>query len=263
MKRIVISVVLLVVIGLAAFYFEIGVSAAVKRDRALSSAKSYLEKGKVDEAIIELKNALKADPASPEAHHELGLVLMKKGDIRTAYAEFVRATDLKPDFIKARYQLATLQLRGRDTKQAKQQLEKLRAQDKDSEESRYLAAQIAMAEKDPDTALYELQEILKKDPGKSQIYLDMGMVHAGKNNFKAAEGAFRKALELDPKFHRARVALATLYALTGEQGRAEEELIIATKEDPENEELLHVLGNFYSSTRRSDDLEILYRDLLI
>ena len=38
--------------------------------------------------------------------------------------------------------------------------------------------------------------------------------------------------------------------------------MLATKADPENEELLHVLGNFYSSTRRYDDLEKLYQDLL-
>ena len=79
-----------------------------------------------------------------------------------------------------------------------------------------------------------------------------------KKDFRAAESAFRKALEIDPKFHRARVALAQLYAATGKQDQAEQELLLATKADPENEELLHVLGSFYTSTRRFDDLEKLY-----
>ena len=92
--------------------------------------------------------------------------------------------------------------------------------------------------------------------------MDMGKVHMAKKDFAAAEAAYRKALEIDPKFHRARVALAQLYAATGKQEQAEQELLLATKADPENEELLHILGNFYSSTRRYDDLEKLYQELL-
>ena len=103
---------------------------------------------------------------------------------------------------------------------------------------------------------------LIRNHSKASIYFDMGQVHMSKKDFPAAETAFRKALEIDPKFHRARVALAQLYAATGKQEQAEQELLLATKADPENEELLHVLGNFYSSTRRYDDLEKLYQDLL-
>ena len=39
-------------------------------------------------------------------------------------------------------------------------------------------------------------------------------------------------------------------------------MLLATKADPENEELLHVLGSFYTSTRRFDEVEKLYQDLL-
>ena len=36
----------------------------------------------------------------------------------------------------------------------------------------------------------------------------------------------------------------------------------ATKADPENEDLLHVLGSFCSRTRRTDEFAKLYQDLL-
>ena len=67
---------------------------------------------------------------------------------------------------------------------------------------------------------------------------------------------------MDPKFNRARIALAQLYATLEKQDQAEQELLLATKADPENEELLHVLGSFYTSTRRFDEVEKLYQDLL-
>src|SRR6185436_19591758 len=129
-------------------------------------------------------------------------------------------------------------------------------------EARYLAAQIAVAEKDPDRALQELQEAFNKEPGKGQIYIDIGQVHMSKRDFKAAEEAFRKALAIDSKLFRARIALAQLYIVTGEQDKAEQELLAATKADPENENLLHLLGIFYSRTRQLDDFESLYQDLL-
>ena len=56
--------------------------------------------------------------------------------------------------------------------------------------------------------------------------------------------------------------MAQLYAGIGNQGKAEQELIIATQTDPENESLVHVLGRLYSVTRRLDAVEQLYLDLL-
>lgn len=48
----------------------------------------------------------------------------------------------------------------------------------------------------------------------------------------------------------------------GDQAKAEQELILATKADPENENLLHILGSYYAGTRKFDEFEKLYLDLL-
>ena len=263
MRKIILGLAAFVVLGGGVFaYSKLGGSPEVKRERALKKAKDYLAQAKLNEAIVEYKNALRADPSSAEAHYELGMALLKQGGGRTGYNELVRAIDLKPDFIKARFQIATMHAMSKDIQRAKQELEKIRRQDQDAKEGYYLAAQIAMVEKKPDSALKELEAALNKEPNQASIYLDMGQVHMAKKDFAAAETAYRKALEVDPKFFRARIALAQLYATTSKQDQAEQELLIATKADPENEELLHVLGNFYSSTRRYDDLEKLYQDLL-
>src|SRR5687767_105520 len=152
MKRIVLIVGLLAIVlaGGVMAYSKLGGSPEVKRDRALKKAKEYLAEAKVNEAVIEYKNALRADPSSAEAHYEFGMALLKQGDGRAGYRELVRAADLKPDFIKARYQLAIMHAVNNDTKRAKEELEKIRQQDKGAKEGHYLAAQIAMAEKQPD-----------------------------------------------------------------------------------------------------------------
>src|SRR5215470_19555161 len=115
MKRLIFGVGLLVALGLFGFYyFQIGVSPEVKRDRYVKKAKEYMSQSKVNEAIIELKNALKSDPASGDAHHELGVALLRKGDYRAAYSEFIRATDLDSKLVPARYQLGNLYVLSRD-----------------------------------------------------------------------------------------------------------------------------------------------------
>ena len=164
MKRIVLSVGLIAILGGGGLYAysKLGGSPEAKRDRALKKAQEYLAQAKVNEAVIEYKNALSADPRSAEAHYEFGMALLKQGDGWAGYRELVRATDLKPDFIKARYQVALIHAVNKDIKRANEELEKIRQQDKDAKEAHYLAAQIAMAEKQPDSALKELEAALTK-----------------------------------------------------------------------------------------------------
>src|SRR4030095_716686 len=103
---------------------------------------------------------------------------------------------------------------------------------------------------------------LSEDPKRADTYVDLGMIHAGRRDFKAAETAFRKGLENNPKLGRARIALAQLYVAAGDETKAEEELLLATKEDPENENLLHILGSFYRLSNKLDELEKIYLELL-
>ena len=67
MKRRLIIVCALVAVGLAAtFYFLSSGSTEVKRDRYLKEGREYFAQGKVNEAVIMFKNAIKADPASAD-----------------------------------------------------------------------------------------------------------------------------------------------------------------------------------------------------
>ena len=248
-------------VGLFAYTQFFG-SPEVSRDRYLTRARAYLKESKVKEAIIEFRNAVKADPRSAEARLEFGMTLFHAGDVRGEYQELVRAVDLKPDSIKARYQLADIYLLGRRLKDAKEQLEKLRELSRNAHETRYLAASIAMAEGEPDRAISELNEILLRDSTQAMVYIEIGGIQISKKEYKLAETSYRKALEINPNLTTARVALAQLYVSTGDSNKAEDELISATKADPENEGLLHVLGNFYSITKRIDEFEKLYTELL-
>jgi tetratricopeptide (TPR) repeat protein len=106
------------------------------------------------------------------------------------------------------------------------------------------------------------QDVDEGRVSEAGVYVDAGLTSLRKNDSKAAEDAFRRALEIYPKYTPARAALATLYLAMGNQEKGEQELILATKFDPENEELLHIVGTYGSVTRRLDDYENFYRDFL-
>jgi Tfp pilus assembly protein PilF len=256
MKRALLIIAVLAGVGIAtAVYFQFGGSAKVSGDLYLKKGREYITQAKVKEAVREFRKALKADPASAEGHHELGLALLKLGGRVDALQEFSRASNLKPDMLQPRYQLANLYLLYRDVKGAKEQLDQIQQHEPDSVEARQIAAKIALVEQDTDRAVTELEEALKKEPNRVGLYVNIASIYAGKKDFKRAEEFYWKALEIDPKWVEARVALPRLYLTMGEQAKAEQELILATRADPENENLLHIRGSEYAGTHKFDEFE--------
>ena len=61
----------------------------------LENAKSYLNENKVNESIIELKNAIRADTKNAEARFLLGQIYLSLGDGLGAVKELERAQSLK------------------------------------------------------------------------------------------------------------------------------------------------------------------------
>ena len=65
------------------------------------------DKGRLDEAIAELKKVIGLDPENAGAHYDLGIALKAKGDLDEAIAAFEDVILLKPDFTAAHFGLAS------------------------------------------------------------------------------------------------------------------------------------------------------------
>ena len=62
---------------------------------ATNSGKSLLASGKIDDAIVQFRDALSFDPSYAEAHLRLAEALAKQGKTAEAAAERARADKLK------------------------------------------------------------------------------------------------------------------------------------------------------------------------
>lgn len=262
-KRIILIFVVVAGLSIAAVaYFRFNSGLVVPPEAHLENGRRHFSRGEFNHAAIEFGQAVKADPASAVAHYELGLTLLRLGKNENAEGEFLGAIAHQPAMMPPRYQLAHLYLQRRDVRRVKEQLDAIQRYEPNSVDARRLIARVALLEKDPDRALMELAEAVAMASNRGGLYTEMAAIYGAKKDFKNAAEHYRKALEIDPKLIEASAALTRLYMATGEQAKADQELLRATEADPENEALLHLRANEYSAAERYEPIEKLYLELL-
>jgi Tfp pilus assembly protein PilF len=102
------------------------VSPAAKKAQHLDRAMSYVEKGQYQEAIIEYRNVVQADPNDGDAHYRLALIHLKLGglaNLQAAFSELSRALELDKTNQDAQLKLGELYLLGNEPAIAHKQSE--------------------------------------------------------------------------------------------------------------------------------------------
>src|SRR5580704_12321084 len=67
-----------------------------KKVKYLNSGDRYLKKGKLQEAIIEFRNALEIDPRFAAAHYQLARAYLSSRNAEAAYRELLETVTLDP-----------------------------------------------------------------------------------------------------------------------------------------------------------------------
>ena len=95
-------------------------------------------------------------------------------------------------------------------------------------------ASMAIADRAPDVALERVKLQTTRAPKSARIQRLLGSLYVARGEPDQAEGAFLKALALEPGLTDAYLALANLYRASGKYDRALEELDRALKVNPKN-----------------------------
>jgi tetratricopeptide (TPR) repeat protein len=222
---------------------------------------AYGSAGKLEEAIIEYRNALQAEPRAGAVRVKLAEVYFRHGEPGKGLDEYVRAADILPD-PGLQLKTGSLLLAARRFDEAK-----VRAQNALNADPKNLAAQILLANalaglKDLDGAVAELQQAIEWDPDHSQTYTSLGSIELGRGNQKSAEQAFKRAVELAPQSAASHLALGSYYWSTAQWTEAARELNEAVRVEPDNAFAHRTAATFYIATNRRDIAEAhLRRDL--
>jgi len=127
-------------------------------------AAALLQKGEPDEAIAHLRTVLKANPNHPKAYYTLGNALSKKGAVDEAVASYNRAVQLQPDFPDAYTNLANLLLEKGEIDEALAHYRTALALQPNNPGAHYNLAVGLTHKGDADSAIAELRIALQIDP---------------------------------------------------------------------------------------------------
>ncbi len=229
-------------------------------EQQLASAKDYLQKNDTLAAKLQIKNALESNPSLAEARFLLGTVLLKEGNASAAEIELRKALSAKhPDsFVVPELSRALLM-----TDQAKKVVDEFAATQFDkpaanaslqttlaaayavlgkSEQAQaalsaalaadpgYSPAILAAARqkasaRDFDGALSAVESVTSRDASNSEAWnLKGDVLLTARNDSNGAFVAYKKSIEVDPKFWQGHLALLTLQMRQGNVDEASKQL---------------------------------------
>lgn len=171
------------------------------KKRYLESGNKYFQQGKLKEASIMYRTAIKKDPRFGEGYLKLGEVEMRRGNYSDAVSAWRRAMDLMPTSSVAAARLGDI----------------------------YLAAYASSPRRDPRFLTEARQvsaELTKRNPNSYEGLRLSGLVHAVEGEFPAAVDNFKAADAIKPDQPDLQFALAQ--ALTADQKFDEAERVAKT-----------------------------------
>jgi tetratricopeptide (TPR) repeat protein len=152
----------------------------------------YVKTNELDKAHSRVDQALGQYPNVSWLHYLKGQVYGYQNNAQAAEAEFRRALEIDPNYLRAYSSLAAL----------------------------FISA------KQEDRAIAEYKKILAIRPNNASVYTLIGMLEDARHNYDGAEENYRKALELDQNAAIAANNLSWLYAVTG-KGNLDEAVRLA------------------------------------
>jgi tetratricopeptide (TPR) repeat protein len=138
-------------------------------------------------------------------------VLLRTGDTPRALAAFQQAVELKPAFIDARDQLASMLVNANQWQAAAGQFEEILRLRPGRLETRYRLVEVLQHLGDHQGVVRELSQCLLLDPDNAASHYNLGVALAlGTGDRERAAVEFHRALALKPDYEDARKALAAV-----------------------------------------------------
>jgi Flp pilus assembly protein TadD len=171
---------------------------------------SYVDVGRVDEAIAQLERAIQLAPRSARAHNEMGGALLRAKRVAEAVRSFQRAAALRPTDARLQYNLGRALGMANDRAAAAAALERALALDPGLAEAHDELGVLLFTAGRLREAVVHLTRAVELSPESSMFRSDLGGALAEQGQVEAAVTHLRRALELDPANAAARENLARL-----------------------------------------------------
>lgn len=188
---------------------------AVTRDNAVIENNLGLvlgRMGKTDEAMANLRAALRIWPDYEEAHNNLGNALADRGRWSEAIAEYAETLRLDPRRVQTLNNWGTVLLEQGRFAEAADRFRQALSRQPDHPAARCNLGLALESAGRLDEALAEYREVVRRTPGYAPAWTSLGIALTKQGRPAEAIEAFRRALELNPRDDGARRGLAAAEA---------------------------------------------------
>ncbi len=179
---------------------------------------ALLDKGRVDDAIMHARIAVKMRPESADAHNALGAALSRKGQLDEALVHLRAALELNPNVLRLHYNLANALLQEGEVDAAIAHYQRELEIQPNFAEGHNNLANALFRKGQPSEALVHLQEALRLNPNYAEARNNLGIALSQKGEMREAIAQWNKTLEIQPDNLDAQCNLAWVFATFPDAG---------------------------------------------
>ncbi|MDE3148936.1 MAG: tetratricopeptide repeat protein, partial [Acidobacteriota bacterium] len=209
--------------------------AGVNEDEAIDSGQMEY----ISRAVEEYKNALNADPNSPQLNNALADLYFRAGKVDDAEATARGLLKIAPNNIEAHKLLGRIYLR-------------------ELSQSQNSVSSSSPRGNPLDKAIAEYEQIVRLEPGSVDDHMVLGQLYSVRHDTKKAEEQFGLARSINPDSEEVVLNLARLYA---ENGNVEQAAKVIEQVNPDNRtaKMEFALGAAYEQLKRPKDAIAAYQ----
>ena len=196
----------------------------IKFARHEQRADKYFAAGDLSRAEVEYLNALRISHTNAHAIARLGVIYFKQGCLGRAYPFVAKACEYYPNDLDLRIKLGTIDLGARKLKEARDVATFVLGKSPTNSEAPLLLVESTSSTAEKDQARKQLETLSRQIGQTAPLQLAFGELSFRAGDLNAAETAYKRAQELDPKSSRAYFALGNLYAAQNKLKEADEAL---------------------------------------
>lgn len=192
-------------------------------ERNYQYGNALFDVGSFGEAAQAYEHALQLDPAMAKAYTNLGLAFRRLGEVEAAMGAYAQALELTPDDLTTWENLrVATELLG-DPDRAGRCLERLGALKPSSPDAQIRQAELLYQVERYEEAARAYERILAARAGDPEDYYVLGLCWFSARQWDAAEAAWKRGLERDPRNPSIHKGLAVLYWTKGDKAGARKE----------------------------------------
>lgn len=213
----------------------------------------YGERGQVDDALREYREALRLRPDDHQALFGIGLIHGRQGQLDEAGREFQEVLRRAPDYYKARANLGVVYYQLGRTQEAVDELQRVIKDHPEYAAAHYNLATLFHKENRLDEAGTEYREALLVWPVYAEARTNLALLYQQTGRAPDAVAELRTAVRLTPTYMPAHYTLANLLMEQGAVDEAIGEFRTAVRLDPGSADSHNNLGIAYARRRMPDE----------